>query len=115
MVQIFSDSGTKLAPSLLGEKRHLYQERLARLWALTNNTPYSQFLNVAERKIMKQVISGLPGPQRVPINRDILAAVMLAPTNTVNNIPSLSLEGNVRLLAPGDSLVQQPPLGEGQP
>ena len=90
-------------------------EKLARLWALTNNTPYSQFRNVAERKIIKQVKSGLPGPQRVPINRDILAAVILPATNTVNNIPYLSLEGNVRLLAPGDSLVQRPPRGEGQP
>ena len=65
IIQIYSDSGTQLAAAILGEKKSFYQERLGRLWAVTNNTPYSQFRNVAERKIsmlkkiMKQVLSGL--------------------------------------------------------
>ena len=54
-----------------------------RLWAVANNTPYSQFRNLAERKIsmlkkiIKQVFSGLPGPQRVCVDKDILAAAIL--------------------------------------
>ena len=67
------------------------------LWAVTNNIPYSQFRNVAERKVsmlkrtMKQLPSGLPGPQWVCVDRDILVAAMLRATNTVNNIPYLDL------------------------
>ena len=77
------------------EKKSFYQEKLGRLWAVTNNTPYSQFRNVAERKIsmlkkiMKQILSGLPGPQRVCVDRDILAAAMLRATSAVNSIPYL--------------------------
>ena len=108
IIQIFSDSGTQLAAAILGEKKSFYQERLGRLWAVTNNTPYSQFRNVAERKIsmlkkiMKQVLSGLPGPQRVCMDRDILAAAMLRASSVVNNIPYLELGENTRLLAPAD-------------
>ena len=54
------------------------------------------------KKIMKQILSGLPGPQRVCVDRDILAAAMLRATNTVNNIPYLELGENTRLLAPAD-------------
>ena len=108
IIQIFSDSGTQLAAAILGEKKSFYQETLGRLWAVTNNTPYSQFRNVAERKIsmlkkiMKQVLSGLPGPQRVCVDRDILAAAMLRASSVVNNIPYLELGENTRLLAPAD-------------
>ena len=95
IIQIYSDIGTQLAAAILGEKKSFYQERLGRLWAITNNTLYSQFRNVAERKIsmlkkiMKQILSGLPGPQRVCVDRDILAAAMLRATSAVNNIPYL--------------------------
>ena len=51
---------------------------------------------------MKQILSGLSGPQRVNVDRDILAAAMLRATNTVNNIPYLELGENTRLLAPAD-------------
>ena len=64
----------QLAAAIIGERRNFYQERLAMLWAVTNNIPYSQFRNVAERKVsmlkrtMKQLPSGLPGPQRVCVD-----------------------------------------------
>ena len=51
---------------------------------------------------MKQILSGLPGPQRVCVDRDILAAAMLRATSAVNNIPYLELGANTRLLAPAD-------------
>ena len=75
---------------------------------MTNNTPYSQFRNVVERKvsmlkkIMKQVICRMPGPTRVSIPRDLLATACLAATSMVNNIPYQQVVGNSRLLAPID-------------
>lgn len=54
------------------------------------------------KKVMKQVISGLQGPQQVCIEREILAAAMLRATNTVNNVPNLDVEENIRQLAPAD-------------
>ena len=73
IIQIYSDSRT----AILGEKKSFYQERLGRLWVITNNTPYSQYRNMAERKISmlrkitKQILSGLPGPQRVCVDRHL--------------------------------------------
>ena len=54
------------------------------------------------KRTMKQLPSGLPGPQRVCVDRGILAAAMLRATNTVNKIPYLELGENTRLLAPAD-------------
>ena len=82
---------------------------------MTNNTPYSQFRNVAERKIsmlkkiMKQVLFGLPGPQRVCVERDILAATMLRASSAVNNIPYIWSWGRI----PGTSLLQTSSLPGG--
>ena len=39
VIQIFSDSGTQLSPSLLGEKKNAFQQKLGKLWAVNNNTP----------------------------------------------------------------------------
>ena len=52
------------------------------------------------KKIMKQILSGLPVPQRVCVDRDIFAAAMLRASSAVNNIPYLELGENTRLLAP---------------
>ena len=40
IIQMFSDSGTQLSPSLLGEKKGVFQQKLEKLWAVSNNTPY---------------------------------------------------------------------------
>ena len=108
VIQLFSDSGTQLAPALLGKKRSAFQHKLGRLWAVTNNVPYSQFRNGVERKvsllkrIMKQVISGMPGPNRVLVPRDLLTTAILTATSIVNNTPYQEVVGSSRLLAPAD-------------
>ena len=54
------------------------------------------------KKIMKQVVAGLPGPIWVSISRDLWSTAALTATNIVNNIPYQQVPGNVRLLAPAD-------------
>ena len=54
------------------------------------------------KKIMKQVVSGMPGPNRVSIPRDLLATAILTATRMMNNIPYRQVVGNTKLLAPSD-------------
>ena len=86
----------------------MFQLKLGRLWAVTNNVPYSQFRNLVERKVsllkkvMKQVISGMPGPNKALVSRDLLHTAILMATSTVNNTPYQEVVGSNRLLAPAD-------------
>ena len=71
--QIFSDGGKQLAFKLLGKQTDFYQQKLAALWGVYNNPPYSQYCNYAERqvqsvkRIIKQCAQGKPGVQEEPI------------------------------------------------
>ena len=108
--QLFSDGGSQLAAKLLGQKRHFYQKSLKKLWGVHNNTAYSQFRNIAERKIsivkrlIKEGIFGLPGPQQESVDRSMLETAILGATNMVNNIPYQDVGPNSTLLCPADFL-----------
>merc|ERR1712236_7454 len=75
-----------------------------------NNTPYSQHRNLVERKIsnLKRLIRegmfGIPGPQSEAIDRSILDTTIVAATNMMNNTPYLESGPNIFLLAPADFL-----------
>ena len=58
IVQFCGDHGTQLLPTLLGNKTDYYQVQLGKLCAV-----YTQFRNIAERKIsllLKEALFGLP-------------------------------------------------------
>ena len=110
VTQLFSDGGSQLDAKLLGQRRNFYQKSLKKLWGVHNNTPYSQFRNIAERKIsvvkrlIKEGIFGIPGPQQEPVDKSILETAILGATNMVNNTPYQDVGPNSTLLCPADFL-----------
>ena len=54
------------------------------------------------KKVMKQVMSGMPGPNRASVPRDLLTTAILMATSIVNNTPYQEVVGSNRLLAPAD-------------
>ena len=110
VLQLFSDGGSQLNAKLLGKKRNYYQDQLERLWGIHNNIPYSQHRNLVERKIsnlkrlIKEGIFGIPGPQTEAVNRSILETTIAAATSMMNNTPYLESGPNNLLLAPADFL-----------
>ena len=95
---------------LLGHMRSYYQDQLNRLWGIHNNTPYSQHRNLVERKIsnlkklIKEGVFGVPGPQSEAIDRSILETTIEAAVSMLNNTPYLESGPNSLLLAPADFL-----------
>jgi hypothetical protein len=78
VTQIFSDRGSQISGKILGKTRNHYQKSMKRLWGVHNNLGYSQFRNLAERKIstlkrlIRQGIFGIPSPQQEVVDRSIL-------------------------------------------
>ena len=95
--QIFSDKGSQLAGRILGQKRTFYQQSLQKLWGVFNNTGHAQFRNIAEmkikllKKLIRQGIFGLPGPQQEPVDRSVVDTAIMGATNMVNNTHLLLL------------------------
>ena len=106
--QVFSDKGSQLSGNILGEKRSFYQRSLKKLWAFHNNTGYGQFRNIAEMKIktlkkmIRQGIFGLPGPQQEAVDRTLVETAIQAGINMVNNTPFQPFGLNQTLLCPAD-------------
>jgi hypothetical protein len=106
--QIFSDKGSQLAGSILGEKRSFYQRSLRKLWGVWNNTAHGQFRNIAEMKIkvlkrmIRQGIFGLPGPQQEAVDRTLVETAIQGAINMVNNTPFSPFGINQTLLCPAD-------------
>ena len=78
------------------------------LWVVYNNLGYSQFRNLAERKIstlkrlIRQGIFGIPGPQQEAVDRSILETAIQGATNMLNNTPYTRIGLNSSLMCPGD-------------
>merc|ERR1712030_163379 len=104
ITQVFSDGGRQLGFKLLGKKTDFYQQKLAELWGVYNNPPYSQYRNYAERhvqsvkRIIKQFAQGKPGVQEEPIERSQLETILIMSALALNNTPYLS-EENTHLMA----------------
>ena len=108
--QIFSDRGSQIAAKILGRRRNYYQKSLRRLWGVHNNLGYSQFRNIAERKIstlkqlIRQGIFGIPGPQQETVDRSILETAIQGAISMVNNVPYTSVGLNQSFMCPSDIL-----------
>ena len=108
IIQIFTDGGSQLSANILGEKRNFYQASIRKLWAIWNNTGYSQHRNIAEmkikmlKKLIKEGIFGIPGPQEESVNRSILETAIQGAVSMVNNVPYLPIGDNHTLLSPAD-------------
>ena len=109
IVQILSDKGSQLKHHLLGEKKEYYQNKLAEMWGVFNNQAFSQHRNFCERKVqdakklIRQVLNGLPGPIKEPSALSFLETVLCMAANSVNTCPYM--EGlNTHLLCPADLL-----------
>jgi hypothetical protein len=83
---------------------------LRKLWAIFNNLGYSQFRNIAERKIsmlkrlVKQGIFGLSGPQQETVDRSVLETAIQGAVSMINNVPYTTTGVNQSLLCPRDFL-----------
>ena len=108
VTQIFSDRGSQISGKILGKTRNYYQKSLKRLWGVHNNLGYSQFRNLAKRKIstlkrlIRQGIFGIPGPQQEVVDRSILETAVQGATNMMNNTPYTKIGLNSTLMCPGD-------------
>ena len=108
VTQIFSDRGSQISGKILGKTRNYYHKSLKRLWGVHNNLGYSQFRNLAERKIstlkclIRQGIFGIPGPQQEAVDRSILETAIQGATNMMNNTPYTKIGLNSTLMCPGD-------------
>ena len=94
-----------MAFRLLDNQKSFYPKRLAALWGVYNNPPYSQHRNYAERqvqsvkRIIKQCTQGKPGVQEEPMERSQLETILAMSALALNNTPYLS-EENTQLMAP---------------
>ena len=92
VIQIFSDGGSQLSERILGEKRNFYQISLRKMWAIWNNTAYSQYRNIAEmkiktlKKLIKEGIFGIPGPQEETVDQSTLETAIQGAVRMVNNV-----------------------------
>jgi hypothetical protein len=92
----------------LGKTRNYYQKSIKRLWGVHNNLGYSQFRNIAKRKIstlrrlIRQGIFGIPGPQQDAVDRSILETAVQGATNMMHNTPYTKIGLNSTLMCPGD-------------
>ena len=109
ITQVLSDKGSQLKHHLLGDRKEFYQNKLTQMWGIFNNVPYSKHRNFCERKVqdakklIKQVLNGLPGPIKEPSTLSFLETVLCMAANAVNTNPYAS-DQNIHLLCPADLL-----------
>ena len=109
ITQVLSDKGSQLKHHLLGDRKEFYQNKLTQMWGIFNNVPYSKHRNFCERKVqdakklIKQVLNGLPGPIKEPSTLSFLETVLCMAANAVNANPYAS-DQNIHLLCPADLL-----------